>query len=495
MRLYTAQQVRELDRTAIEEHHIPGYELMQRAAGAVFDCLKQNWPDAKEILLVCGAGNNAGDGFVLARLCQQANLNVRVLCVSAIEKLQGDALTAYESMLDVGIRPETDFTEPPSDTVFKQSDLIIDALFGTGLDRPLEGLYASFVHAINQVTTPVLSIDIPSGLHADSGMPLGVAVHANRVVSFIGQKRGLFTGLAKEYYQALTFDPLSVPAETYHNVPAQEELLDYESVKPLLRKRSLTAHKGSNGHLLCIGGDSGYAGAIRMAAETAVRSGAGLVSIATRKEHAHQIHQARPELMCHAVDSYKELDALVKKASVILVGPGLGQSVWAQELLARIREVQKPMVFDADALNLIADDPDRNDQRIITPHPGEAARLLHADTKVIQSDRFKALQELQQRYGGSVVLKGSGSLISHTDNSVSVCAHGNPGMGSGGMGDVLSGLIAALLAQGYSHSDSSVIGTIVHSKAADILAEQDGEIGLLATDLIPVIRALLNKKL
>ena len=257
-----------------------------------------------------------------------------------------------------------------------------------------------------------------------------------------------------------------------------------------LPPRSRASHKGDYGHVLVVGGDHGMAGAVRLAGEAAARTGSGLVSIATCLVHAAAIAAARPELMCHGVECARDLRPLLQRASVVAIGPGLGQSAWARDMLAAVLQTHLPLVVDADALNLLAQEPTRRDDWILTPHPGEAARLLGITTEQIQADRLHAVQTLQQRYGGVCVLKGAGSLVCAPE-SIALCEVGNPGMASGGMGDVLTGIIAALLAQGLSLVDAACAGVYIHAKAGD-RAAQDGERGLLASDLMPYLRPLVN---
>ncbi len=276
--------------------------------------------------------------------------------------------------------------------------------------------------------------------------------------------------------------------------------LKYQSIKHKLFKRSERSHKGDNGHVLIIGGDHGFGGAVLMSAEAAARSGAGLISAATRSEHLSALLARRPEIMAHSLEHAGDLAILVKKASVIVIGPGLGQSAWSVECLNTALSAQTPMLVDADALNLISQDlvnASLNEQCIITPHPGEAARLLACSTEDIENDRQQACLDLQEKYGCTAILKGAGTLVAFQHNGrkqLDICVHGNPGMGTGGMGDVLSGLIGGLMAQGFSIADSARLGVCIHSYSADLAANDSGMRGLLASDLMPYIHKLVNEK-
>lgn len=481
--LYRAAQVRELDRIAIEERGIPGFELMSRAGYEVFMRLRQQWPDARSVAVFCGAGNNAGDGYVVARLALEAGLQVCVVSASEPEKLKGDALTAYRKYSEAMGRVDLFQADQNVET-----DVIVDALLGTGLDRPVTGLYAAAIEAVNQLPAPVIAVDMPSGLHADTGNVMACAVKADCTVTFIGLKQGLFTGQAAEYCGDIFYASLAVPDAVFQAVLSSV----YRVVNTPLPRRNRCAHKGSYGHVLIVGGNRGFSGAARLAGEAALRVGAGLVSIATRAEHAGMMNLARPELMCHGIESAEQLTVLLEKASVVVIGPGLGQSNWAKELFTASIKSQKKLVIDADGLNLLANSSMTNPDWILTPHPGEAARLLSCSTAEIQQDRFASAVSLQAKYGGITVLKGAGTLIaSETDMAVSTT--GNPGMASGGMGDVLDGVIAGLLAQGLSLKNAAQQGVYSHGEAADLAAEDQGERGLLAGDLMPYLRKLVNR--
>jgi NAD(P)H-hydrate epimerase len=484
--LYRAEQVRELDRTAIEDFAIPGLTLMQRAGAAAFRLLRWRWARAVDISVICGTGNNGGDGFVVAQLALEAGMRVRVLQLGDPERLRGDARAAADAYLTAGGR-QMPFGEIPRET-----DLIVDAVLGTGLEREVEGSWKEAVQAVNRHPASVLALDIPSGLHSDRGEVLGEAVRADATISFIGLKQGLFAGEGPECCGKVYFNRLDVPPEVYEKQTPSARRVDWREQFRNVQPRRRTAHKGDFGHVLVVGGDCGFSGAALMAGAAAARTGAGLVSLATRPEHAPLLNMTRPELMCHGVQTADRLWPLLKRASVIAIGPGIGSSHWAMSLMNVVLESGLPLVVDADALNLLALDPQRRQQWILTPHPGEAARLLHTPVAEIQRDRFSSVQSLQQRYGGTAVLKGAGSLVyAESGNPVNICTDGNPGMASGGMGDVLTGIIAAFVAQGFPLEEAATLGVCLHAAAAD-RAAGSGERGLLATDLIAEIRALVN---
>jgi len=375
--------------------------------------------------------------------------------------------------------------------VLTDADVIIDALLGTGFSGALEGQWGALVDAANAAPAPVLSIDIPSGLAADTGQVEGSAMQAELTVTFIGHKPGLYTGEGPACCGEIVFDDLGVPAGVYARVAPCARLDNGQTPNPFPAPRRRTAHKGDFGHVLVIGGDHGMNGAARLAGEAALRSGAGLVSLATRQAHAASLAAACPELMCHGIETAAGLKPLLARADVVVAGPGLGRSEWAQQLLSATLESAQPLVLDADALNLLAGEPLTRADWILTPHPGEAARLLATTTAEIQADRLAAGQALQARWHGTVVLKGAGTLVCAADALPVICATGNPGMAAAGMGDVLSGITAALLAQGLSQARAAQAAVILHGAAGDRAARQ-GERGRLARDLIAEFPALLR---
>lgn len=485
--LYTSAQTRQLENIAINEHNLSAAELMSRAGRAGLESLKLHWPRAERILVLCGTGHNAGDGFELARQAATGDYRVMVVQVGDESKLPDTSQAARDALLATGTEIHRFKDKLPS------TDVIVDALFGTGLDSEVTGDFKAVINAINQnKRAPVLSLDIPSGLHADTGNVLGCAVKATITISFIGLNKGIFTGDGPNYSGRTCFDSLDIPSIIYKTFTPIARRVSLEKDGARLAPRERTGHKGHYGHLLIIGGDHGMPGAARVAAEAGARVGSGLTSIATRSTHGPLLNLARPELMCHGVEQPDDLDPLLRPANAITIGPGLGQCDWGQGLFQKAIETNLPMVVDADALNLLSKSPQHHDRWVLTPHPGEAARLLNCSSDEVQSDRFTAVKELQNRYGGIAVLKGSGTLIHNGEAPTRLSSWGNPGMGSGGMGDVLAGVIGGLLAQGFPLMDAACVGVTLHGMAADKAAEQDGERGMLAMDLMPHLRHLAN---
>jgi NAD(P)H-hydrate epimerase len=489
--LYRAEAVRQLDRVAIADHGIPGLTLMRRAARAAFALLLERWPEPQHISIFCGSGNNGGDGYVMATLARKQGLPVTVVQVGDPAKITGDALQARKLALQDGVE-----VLPLAALEAIADGVVVDAMLGTGLAGDVRDDYGKAIEWINVCGQPVLAVDIPSGLCSDSGQQLGTAVLADLTVTFIGVKQGLLTGRGPAVCGELYFAGLQVPETVYLDVPVSSERLDLQYHSYLLAARDRAAHKGQFGHVLVAGGDKGKAGAAAMAAQAATRTGAGLVSCATRPEHVAALVARCPEVMTQGVISGQEIEPLLETPSVLVIGPGLGQGAWGEQLLQKVWAQNKPMVVDADALNILASarvvqQPHR-DNWILTPHPGEAARLLDCTVTEVEQDRFKAVRELQRRFGGAVILKGAGTLVMTADRPYpAVCPYGNPGMASGGMGDVLSGVLGALLAQGLSVADAARLGVCLHAGAAD-MAAADGERGMVATDLLAYLRLLVN---
>lgn len=486
-RLYSAASVRELDRRAIELHGIPGYTLMQRAAAAAWGEARSRWPDARKVVVVCGPGNNGGDGYEVARLARAAGCRVTVVECDALAR-RGDALTAREAWQAVG-----PVQRGWSGVVVDDATLVVDALYGIGLSRAPDGEAAAAIAAINaarQDGARVLALDVPSGLDADTGAAPGAAVIADLTVSFIAEKAGLRTGQGPALCGDLRLASLAVPAALHAGLAPVATRIDRSALAGWLPRRPRTGHKGDHGHVLLIGGDHGMAGAILLAARAALRGGAGLVTVATRASHAVALAAAQPDVMVRAVETPEALAVLIARADVVAVGPGLGREAWGQAMFDAAIASAPPKVVDADALNALAAAPQRREDWLLTPHPGEAGRLLGIATADVQRDRYAAIRALRARYGGTVVLKGAGSLV-HGPAHLRLCPYGNPGMGVGGMGDVLTGLCAALVAQGLDLEDAAAAAVTAHALAGDQVAER-GERGLIASDVVEALRAQVN---
>ena len=480
--LYLAAQVRELDRITIEERGIPGLTLMRRAAEACVAALIRKWPEPGKVAVLCGSGKNAGDGFIIAGLLANRGVQTRVGLVGRMPEADSDADAARRFCQDSGV------SVMAASEAMQDADVVVDALLGTGVTGRLKPEYAETIGMVNRGGWKVLSVDLPSGLDPDTGNLRGGAVKADVTVTFIGRKPGLLMADGPEVTGELVFADLDVPDDVFAAVKATAALLDFESLLRRLPPRHKNSHKKSHGHLLIVGGDVGMGGAVLMAAEAAIMTGSGLVSVATHPANVSAILARRPEVMPHAIGQADDLKALLDGSTATVLGPGLGRSEFGRVLFKTVMDSYKPLVLDADGLNLLSENPRRRNNWILTPHPGEAGRLL--STRV-NDDRLRAASELASKFGGVALLKGAGTLIA-ADGEVFLVPYGNPGMAAAGMGDLLSGVIGSLLVQTGEQLFAAQLGAAVHSLAADLLARSQGERGLLASELAPQIRRLLN---
>ncbi len=487
IRLYSTAQVRGLDAYAIEKLGIAGYTLMKRAGEATLRYLRTRFPVAHRIVIVCGPGNNGGDGYVLARFAQAAGLTVTTLAATSPDALRGDALQAYEDLRASGARIQSYAPER-----LAEGEVIADALLGTGLRGPAREELASVIRDINGSKRPVLAVDVPSGLDSDTGVPLGDTVRADCTVTFVGLKTGLFMGEGPEFAGTLFFDDLEIAPGPAGAPAARAERILESAIQQALPRRARASHKGDFGRVLLVGGGVGMPGAARLAGEACLRVGAGLVTVAVVPENVPAIAAGRPELICLPLAAPEALAEALERTDVIGIGPGLGRTPWARGVLDEVLRSGKPVVVDADALNIIAEcgAPSREDW-ILTPHPGEAARLLGIETGEIQRDRLAALERLIARYRGTVVLKGAGTLVGAPGRTPALCERGNPGMATAGMGDVLTGTIAGILAQCRDAWLAARVGVLVHAMAGDAAARA-GERGLIAGDVARELRNCVN---
>ncbi|MCW4453890.1 NAD(P)H-hydrate dehydratase [Flavobacterium sp. MXW15] len=483
--LFDTRAARRIDAQATALLGGDGYVLMQRAGQAAWQCLLERWPQAQRIAVVCGTGNNGGDGYVLARLAQQSGRQVRVVHLPGAGPRTELAQRACTEYLGRGGQVE----------IFRgglePADVLVDALFGIGLDRAPDADAAALIEAINAESAPVLALDVPSGVDAQRGSAPGAAVWADLVLQFIVAHQGLHTGDALEYAQERALADLDVPPAAFDGIEPAARRWDATQLTTRLPPRRLNTHKGESGHVLCVGGNAGSGGAVMLCAESALRSGAGLASVATRQEHVAPLLARCPEAMARAIDDGAALRPLLERADVVAIGPGLGRDDWARELWRLALASEQPLVVDADALNLLAAAPQALPGAVLTPHPGEAARLLETTTVEVQRDRFGAARALAERYAAVVVLKGAGTVVAAPGRSPRVIAAGNPGMAVGGMGDLLTGVIAALRAQGLPAFDAAATGALLHGLAGDAAAG-GGQRGLLPSDLLPHLRRLAN---
>ncbi|RSD29140.1 NAD(P)H-hydrate dehydratase [Vibrio pectenicida] len=485
--LYSAEQVKSGEVEAANAKSISMYQLMLKAGKSVFEVMIQQYPKCKRVLVVCGGGNNGGDGYVVAKLALEAGMQVLVWQSVDKEKLSGDTLAAYNEYLSLGgVIGVPDFSKK------LDFDCIIDAILGTGLNGEVRTYTAQLIEKSNNSDIETISVDLPSGLSSDTGSCLGVSVKAQHTVSFIGLKCGLFTGQARAYTGEVHFNGLDVEdVFDQQNLPKAYLLNSAQDFGPLT-KRNKAAHKGHHGKALIIGGNQGMGGAALLSSQACMRVGAGLTALLTHSENTMASTITCPEVMASSWQDEWSVEQRVNQwCDCIAIGPGLGTNEVSKQMFDRVCALNLNKVLDADALNFLASNPNKDDLRILTPHPVEAARLLNCSIDEIEGDRYLAIKKLHDQYGGVIVLKGAGTLVFDGKHTY-VCNAGNPGMATAGMGDVLTGVIVGLLAQGENLISAAVKGVMIHSIAADKEAKINGERGLCASDLLPYIRILAN---
>lgn len=474
--LFDVDSVRRLEsasRAVLGEH-----VLMERAGQAAWRALLAGWPDARRILVACGPGGNGGDGYVLARHALEAGRDVQVVTLDDREPAHAEARAARRRFLDGGGRA-TGF-----DGRLPAADVVVDALLGIGLSGAPSPAASTLIESMNALGAPVLALDVPSGV-GERGVE-GAVVDATQTIEFLLPKLMLRTGAALDACGRRSLARLDVPGDLVDALQPAAGAIGADSLPRYLSPRRRDSHKGMHGRVLCVGGDAGSAGAILLTAEAALRTGAGLVRVHTRPEHFAPLLARLPE----AMTSPAGID--LAWAEVVAVGPGLGQRDWGRALFDAALEAGRPLVVDADALNLLAARPRalRGDC-VLTPHPGEAARLLGRDIGQVQRDRPGALRALVEAHGCVVVLKGAGTLVGAPGRRPVVVDAGGPALATGGTGDVLTGVIAALRAQGLDAFDAACAGALLHALAGDAAA-LDGARGLRASDLMPHLRRLAN---
>ncbi len=486
---FTPGQVRQIDARAIERlGDEGGYRLMSRAGKSACELLQQLWPSCRSVRVFCGAGNNAGDGYILARLAHLGGLRVTVVAVSDPGRLRGEAAIAHAHAVDAGVEIRA-WAARPAD----MADVHVDALLGTGLSGDVHGVFREAIETLNATAVPVLSLDVPSGLCAATGCVLGASVQATATLCFIAPKAGLLTGEAVARCGCLWLDDLGCGEDVRASEPLGE-LFTFASVLPSMKVRPADAHKGQFGRVLVVGGDYGYGGAVILAAASALRAGAGAVTCATRDAHVQPGLSCFPDIMFRSTENRETLLQLLDPCDVVAVGPGLGRSPWGEMCLRTVLDCGRPLVLDADALNLLASNPwsnPRNVPMVITPHPGEAGRLLGSTAAAVNADRFGAARQLAERFRGVCLLKGAGTVIADGGGrqsaevpSLAVLRGGNPGMATAGMGDVLTGVVAGLLGQGLEAAAASRLGVAWHAATADRCVERTGEASLMASDVM-----------
>ena len=518
MKLVSAEVMRGLDQRTIQDAGVPGEVLMERAGSGLADVLLE-WGRAPRFSdhafhVFAGKGNNGGDGFVAARLLQERGKCADVWLAGSRDQVRGDAAVHLDRMLQAGVAlhelPESSDWQAHPLWAPGLKAVLVDALLGTGTQGAPRGVASAAIRALNALAAhnPVVAVDLPSGVDADTGAVPGDAVRADATVTMGLPKRGLAEPSALDHVGTVTVVPLGIPSGFRADVTAEDELVTRQDVAAMLGRRPRHGHKGEYGRVLVVGGAAGFSGAIIMAARAAIRSGAGLVSVVTPASVAAIVAGAVPEAMVHAgaettsgslaPDSLEPWCERLGELDSALIGPGLTTHAGGWQLVERLLErAACPLVLDADALNLCAGRTERLAERarelILTPHPGEMARLLACTTSQVQADRREAVVGAAQAWGSTVVLKGAGTWVATPGERPAINLTGNPGMATGGTGDVLAGLLTGLVAQGLPAGAAARAGVYLHGRAGDLAARGGSERSLAATDLIEEIPACFGE--
>jgi NAD(P)H-hydrate epimerase len=516
MKVVTAHTMQEIDRRAIEEFGIPGLDLMERAGqGCVDEIIALYGNGSKHAVIFAGKGNNGGDGHVIARILSEQGWQVSVYVLAAHNEIIGDAARNLERLPFTMVHHCLYKNQLPTlqSEVITQADVIVDALLGTGLRSDVSGLYLDAVELINSANRPVVAVDIASGIHGTTGRILGEAVQATFTITFAFAKLGHVLYPGAEHTGTLIVKDIGIPAQLMESASGYD-VLNAEIIRPLLHKRDRQAHKGHFGHCLIIAGSVGKTGAAALSANSAVRAGSGLVTLAVAESLHHILEVKTTEVMTVPLpdsnsgyltsSAYQAIEKQLVGKDAVAIGPGLDRRPGTTSLVHTIIEtVSLPLVIDADGLNALAEDitilrRKKSDTVILTPHPGEMARLLGTSIPDVEAIRISVAQEFARNYGIYLILKGARTIIASPAGTAAINGSGNPGMATGGMGDVLTGIITSLLGQGYCAWDACKLGVFLHGYAADMVAEEKGEVGLSASDvqeMLPYAHKKLLKSL
>ncbi len=512
MLLVTANEMQEMDQKTIHSFGIPGLVLMENAGrGAVRVLLsKINSKDTQKIAVLAGRGNNGGDGFVMARYLLEKGYRITVFLLAPKEVVKGDArihMQLFEKLCDRS--PEAALIEIKTAAEFKTNrslilhhDLFVDAVLGTGLNADLRGLIRDAVELMNSSGKPVFSVDIPSGLNADTGKPMGTAVKAFATATFAFAKAGNLLYPGNLHTGELSIIDIGIPKFIADEKNIQLSLIEQAEIAALFPPRPFDSHKGSFGHLLVIAGSTGKTGAPALCANAAMRCGTGLVTLGVAESLNPALEPLVLEPMTHPLpenekgflseNCLKNILSLLKGKQALALGPGLGTRKGTAKLVQKLVEQSPvPLVLDADAVNCLAEHPEslkkKSRPAILTPHPGEMARLCRLSTPDVQADRIGLARKFASEWDVILILKGARTVIALPDGKAFINPTGNPGMASGGMGDVLTGMVSGFLAQGFSPEAASLAGVYIHGLCADVLSKQKGAFGFLARDMIKAI--------
>lgn len=505
--------MQEMDRRTIEMHAIPGLQLMETAGQGAAVMLRAQFADRIEdgVGIVCGKGNNGGDGFVIARELAAKDIDVVVYLLAKTDAVSGDAATNLKRLVELKI-PVIEVSDEESFSKIKsnlsRSGLLVDAILGTGLTSDVRGFFKLVIDFINNSGIPVFSVDIPSGLNSDTGQPCGTCIHAQGTATFAFPKIGHYTYPGAEYTGRLDIIDIGIPQAVVEAVDPKQFLLTAERIRSYFQPRAAETHKGKTGHLLVVAGSTGKTGAGAMTAVSAMRAGAGLVTLGVAESLNPIVESQVLEVMTTplpqsqagilGVSAQDEILALTAQKTCLAIGPGIGQAKETRSLVARvIPQIEIPMVIDADGLNNIAGQTQLLKKlkapAVLTPHPGEMARLIESTPAAVQQNRLGCARDFATHFGVHVVLKGAATVTAHPDGTAFVNPTGNPGMASGGMGDVLTGILAGFITQRFSPKAASHAAVYLHGASADTLAKNMGPIGYLASEVMDALPREIRK--
>ena len=506
--VFTSDEVKLIEQDYARTHNGHCFDLMQKAGRAVYDFIVSECGDAREIWIFCGKGNNGGDGYIVAGLLLERSIRHRVFA-TGIPHEGSEASLAYEYYIKLGGNIEYELPNggiiPGKDSgvaPFVYPDIVIDALLGTGIESAPSGITAKWISYINKLDAYTVSVDVPSGVNADTGNVRGMSVCADATVCMLALKPGLFTSDAVDFVGRIIFASLDVNTSGYHELlctnseksPLPIVRINYEDIEDKLPVRLPSYNKGDNGKILLICGARGMGGAAIICGNGALRSGAGLVKVAMDKDNIAPMLSVRPELMSVDFNDDEAVDRAISWADAIAIGPGLGVNEMTEHLLSKVADLEEQnIVYDADAINVLAgyELDYYRENRILTPHPGEAARLLNCSAEEINSNRLSACFKIQQKYGGVVILKGAGSIICD-GKEITIIDEGSAALATGGSGDLLTGIIVSLLGQGLSLNDAACAGACIHGRAGYMAGQDGGIVGTMPMDLCKYIRELCN---
>lgn len=515
MYLLTAAEMREMDRRTIEEFGLPGRILMENAGRGAFKVLMDSFPEIcnQKVAVLAGRGNNGGDGFVVARYLAQHGIPVTVYLLSENKQLLGDAAANFKLLAPLNI-PVRQCPDLKTFNRFKKEvahhHVIVDAILGTGLNSDVKGYFKTVIEFINLLNKNILAVDIPSGLHTDTGQPCGTCIQAAVTATFAFPKIGHIVLPGAEYTGNLHIIDIGIPPHIADGVSPRQHLLTHESIQNMIKPRPQDMHKGGAGHVLVVAGSTGKTGASAMCALSALRAGAGLVTLGVPESLNPVVEPQALEVMTHPLpeittgilsdESFDAIMELISDKRCLAIGPGMGTAPETRRLVARlVKSCSIPLVIDADGLNNLAVNTDilksKKTEIILTPHPGEMARLIGASVKDVQVDRINCAREFALKYKVHLVLKGAKTVIAHPDGHIYINPTGNPGMASAGMGDVLTGMIAGFVSQGYTPATAAHIAVYLHGAAADHIAETRGPFGYIASDVMAELPGAIKRNL